>query len=309
MRVVQLCHIIAFVCLGLVVSACKQSNSVAPAVASQTEQATAAASPSPSPTPPRPSGEIEFTDITAQAGIRFKHNSGATGKKYLPETMGAGCAFIDYDNDGWQDIILINSTNWPNQKGKRSTLALYHNEKNGTFTDATKAAKLDIEMYGLGCAIGDFDNDGHDDIFIACMGGDYLFRNRGNGTFEDVTNRAGVSNPNFSTSAAWVDYDKDGRLDLFVCNYVDWSIEKDLFCTLDGQTKSYCKPDSYKGQSSRLYHNQGNGQFEDVTEKAGLLDNSSKSLGIALIDYDNDGWIDLFVSNDTESNKLYHNNG
>ena len=258
---------------------------------------------------PRYSGPIQFTDVTAQAGINFKHNSGAFGKKYLPETVGSGCAFIDYDNDGWQDILLINSMNWPGHAGPKSYAALYHNNKNGTFTDVTKEAGLAVEMYGLGCAVADFDNDGFDDIYVTCLGANHLFRNLGNGKFQDVTAKAGVGDAGFSTSAVWFDYDKDGKLDLFVCNYVDWSIEKDLYCTLDGKSKSYCTPESYKGQSSTLYHNRGDGTFENVTERAGLKDPAGKSLGVAIIDYDGDGWPDLFVANDTQPNKLYRNNG
>jgi len=290
----------------LLLSACKKSEQL-PA-ASQAEVATASPSPSPSPTPPRPSGPIEFTDVTARAGIRFKHNSGAFGKKYLPETIGAGCAFLDYDNDGWQDILLVNSMNWPEQKGAKSFLALYHNNKDGTFTNVTGEAGLGIQMYGIGVAIGDYDNDGNSDIYITCVGSNHLFRNLGNGKFADVTARAGVGDPGFSTSAAWFDYDNDGKLDLFVGNYVEWSIEKDIHCTLDNKNKSYCTPQTYKGQSATLYHNRGNGTFENVTQKAGVNDPSSKTLGVALLDYDSDGWLDLFVANDTEPNKLYHNN-
>ncbi|HXG92531.1 MAG TPA: CRTAC1 family protein [Blastocatellia bacterium] len=264
----------------------------------------------PAPTDaPRYSGPLQFTDVTAQAGIHFKHNSGAYGKKYLPETIGSGCAFLDYDNDGWQDILLINSMNWPDHKGAKSLMALYHNNRNGTFTDVTRESGLAVEMYGIGCAAADYDNDGNTDIYITCLGPNHLFRNVGGGKFVDVTATTGTGDPGFSTSAVWFDYDKDGRLDLFVANYVDWSIEKDLYCTLDGKTKSYCTPESYKGQSPTLYHNRGNGIFEDVTEKAGLEDPTSKSLGVALIDFDSDGWTDLFVANDTQPNKLYHNNG
>jgi hypothetical protein len=258
---------------------------------------------------PRYSGPIQFADVTAQSGIRFKHNSGAFGKHYLPETLGAGCAFLDYDNDGWQDILLINSMNWPERKGAKSFPALYHNNRNGTFADVTKEAGLAVEMYGLGCAVADFDNDGNSDIYITCLGANHLFRNTGGGKFVDVTVKSGTGDPGFSTSAAWFDYDKDGKLDLFVCNYVEWSIDKDLYCTLDGKNKSYCTPESYKGQSSTLYRNRGDGTFEDVTERAGLKDPTGKSLGVALIDYDNDGWTDLFVANDTQPNKLYRNNG
>jgi enediyne biosynthesis protein E4 len=271
------------------------------------------ASPSPlasaSPTPPRPSGPIEFTDVSGQAGIHFKHNTGAFGKKYLPETLGTGCAFLDYDNDGWQDVLLVNSMDWPEHKTGKSFLALYHNNQDGTFTDVTRGAGLAIEMYGIGVAVADYDNDGNEDVYITCVGPNHLFRNLGGGKFADVTGKAGVGDPGFSTSAVWFDYDNDGKLDLFVANYVDWTVEKDQLCSLDGKNKSYCTPQSYQGQSSTLFHNKGNGAFENVTQRAGLNDPSSKSLGAALLDYNGDGWMDLFVANDTEPNKLYKNNG
>jgi hypothetical protein len=258
--------------------------------------------------PARPSGPIEFTDITAQAGIRFKHNSGAFGKKYLPETMGSGVCFIDYDNDGWQDILLINSMDWPGRKTGSSYPALYHNNKDGTFTDVTRQAGLAVEMYGLGCAVGDYDNDGYDDIYITTVGSNHLFRNLHNGKFADMTTKAGVADPGFSASAVWFDYDNDGKLDLFVTHYIEWSIDTDQYCSLDNKNKSYCTPQRFKGQSSTLFHNRGDGTFENVTKKAGLYDPTGKALGVAMLDYDNDGWLDLFVSNDTEPNKLYHNN-
>ncbi|HJQ70148.1 MAG TPA: CRTAC1 family protein [Blastocatellia bacterium] len=279
----------------------KQSSAVAGQTVEQAEAPAATEA-------PRYSGPIEFTDVTAQSGIRFKHNNGAFGKKYLPETMGSGCAFLDFDNDGWQDVLLVNSMSWPERKGAKSYPALYHNNRNGTFTEVTREAGLMQEMYGLGCAVADYDNDGNVDIYITCLGADRLFRNAGGGKFTDVTEKAGTVDTAFSTSAAWVDYDKDGKLDLFVCNYVDWAVEKDLHCTLDGKNKSYCTPESYKGQSSTLYRNKGDGAFENVTERAGLLDPTGKSLGVALIDFDGNGWIDLFVANDTQPNKLYKNN-
>jgi len=287
-------------------SACKQA---APPTAPAAEVSNQTPAPSATPTPPRPSGPIEFTDVSAQAGIHFKHNSGAFGKKYLPETLGAGCAFIDYDNDGWQDILLVNSMDWPEHKTAKTYLALYHNNQDGTFTDVTRQAGLAIEMYGIGVAVADYDNDGNDDIYITCVGPNHLFRNLGGGKFADVTARAGVGDPGFSTSAAWFDYDNDGRLDLFVANYVDWSVDKDQLCSLDGKNKSYCTPQTYKGQSPTLYHNRGNGTFENVTQRAGLNDPTCKSLGIAVFDYNGDGWMDLFVANDTEPNRLYKNNG
>jgi len=257
----------------------------------------------------RPSGPIQFTDVTAQAGIHFKHNSGAFGKKYLPETMGSGVCFIDYDNDGWQDIFLVNSMDWPGHKvGGLSYPALYHNNHDGTFTDVTRAAGLAVESYGMGCAVGDYDNDGFDDLYLTAVGSNHLYHNQGNGKFVDVTAKAGVASPGFSASAAWVDYDNDGKLDLFVTHYIEWSIESDQYCSLDNKNKSYCTPQAYKGESSHLYRNKGGGVFEDVTKKAGLWDPTSKALGVALLDFDNDGWMDLFVSNDTEPNKLYRNN-
>lgn len=294
---------------------CKQKSVLAPPASGAESEARPAQSTS-APVQPvdstpvslRPSGPIQFTDVTAQAGIHFKHNSGAFGKKYLPETMGNGVCFLDYDKDGWQDILIVNSMDWPEHKANRSYPALYHNNKDGTFTDVTRQAGLTVEMYGMGCAIGDFDNDGFDDVYITAVGNNHLFRNLGNGKFADVTTKAGVSDPGFSTSAIWFDYDNDGKLDLFVSHYVLWSVEKDQFCSLDGKNKSYCTPQAYKGQSATLFHNKGNGVFEDVTKRAGLYDSSSKSLGIAMLDYDNDGWMDLFVANDTEPDKLYHNN-
>jgi hypothetical protein len=251
---------------------------------------------------------IQFRDITAQSGIHFVHNNGAFGKKYLPETMGPGCAFIDYDNDGWPDILLVNGENWPGHPGPQTTPKLYHNNHDGTFTDVTRKAGLAVPMFGLGVAIGDYDNDGYDDIFITALGQSHLFHNNGNGTFSDVTKSAGLWGPNeFSTSAAWVDYDRDGKLDLVVANYVQWSLPGDLYCTLDGSHKSYCTPESYKGSSARLWHNLGNGKFEDATQKAKFYDPTSKSLGVAILDYDNDGWPDILLTNDTQPNKLYLN--
>ena len=257
---------------------------------------------------PRPAGPIVFTDVTEQAGIHFKYNNGAFGKKYLPETMGPGVCFLDYDNDGWQDMLVVNSMDWPGHKSGKSTLALYHNNKDGTFTDVTREAGLAIEVYGLGCTVGDYDNDGYDDIYVTAVGNNHLLRNLGNGKFADVTGKAGVANPGFSTSAVWFDYDNDGRLDLFVAHYVEWSVEKDQFCALDGEHKSYCTPQVYKGESSSLFHNRGDGTFENVSRRAGIYDPTGKALGVALLDYDNDGWMDLFVATDTEPNKLYRNN-
>jgi enediyne biosynthesis protein E4 len=252
---------------------------------------------------------ITYEDVTAQAGIHFTHNNGAFGKKWLPETMGPGCAFIDYDNDGYPDILLVNGEDFPGHAlHTSSTLKLYHNNQDGTFTDVTRKAGLAVSMYGFGVAIGDYDNDGYEDIFVTALGQSHLFHNNGNGTFTDVTKSAGLWGPNeFSTSAAWVDYDRDGKLDLVVANYVQWTPQTDLYCTLDGARKSYCTPESYKGASARLWHNLGNGKFEDATQKAGLYDPTSKTLGVAILDYNGDGWPDILLSNDTQPNKLYLN--
>jgi enediyne biosynthesis protein E4 len=257
---------------------------------------------------PAPAQKITFRDITAQAGIRYTHNNGAFGKKYLPETMGPGCAFIDYDNDGYPDVLLINGQDWPGHVRAVTTQKLYHNNHDGTFTDVTRKAGLAVSFFGLGAAIGDYDNDGYDDIFISALGQSHLFHNNRNGSFIDVTKPAGLEGPNeFSTGAAWVDYDKDGKLDLVVANYVQWSAQGDLFCTLDGTRKSYCTPESYKGVSARLWHNQGSGKFADVTQKSGFYDPTSKTLGVAVFDYNNDGWPDVLLANDTQPNKLYLN--
>lgn len=257
---------------------------------------------------PAPSLGFHLADVTNAAGIQFQHNSGAYGGKLLPETLGSGCAFLDYDRDSWQDILLVNGMDWRGHKRQRSTLRLYRNNRNGTFTDVTSSAGLDAEMYGMGVAVGDYNNDGFPDIFISCVGQSRLFRNTGKGTFVDATRSSGLfGRQGFSTSALWFDYDRDGLLDLFVCNYVRWSPEHDVFCSLDGAHKSYCTPEAYRGDTCWLFHNRGDGTFEDVTATSGIFDSSSKSLGVAMFDYDQDGWMDLLVANDTQPNKLYRN--
>jgi hypothetical protein len=186
---------------------------------------------------------FRLVDVTAAAGIQFRHNSGAFGAKYLPETLGSGCAFLDYDGDGWLDILLVNGTDWPGHKrgntpNRSSTMRLYRNNRNGTFTDVTEKAGLAVPMYGMGVAVADYDNDGFPDIFVTAVGQSRLFHNTGQGRFVDVTEKAGLGGPDsFSTSAMWFDYDRDGRLDLFVCNYVKWSAEHDVFlqCRRDPQ--------------------------------------------------------------------------
>ncbi len=200
----------------------------------------------------------------------------------------------------------MNGKDWTGH-ARRTTAALYRNDQHGHFADITKGSGLDFEAYSLGVTIGDYDNDGRDDVYITALEGDRLFHNEGGGHFRDVTTEAGIHNANFGTSAAWLDYDLDGKLDLFVANYVQWTPDADLWCSMDGSTKSYCTPESYKGTSSKLYRNLGGGRFADVTEQAGLADPTAKSLGVTTFDYDGDGFTDLFVANDTQPNKLYHN--
>ncbi len=300
---------------GLLLSGCSTStkhdeaaDSTRPVPQATRDAESADPMPRPGTSGERPSGPVHFTDVTQAAGIRFRHNSGAFGKKYLPETMGSGVCAIDYDNDGWQDLLFVNSMDWPEHKQSKTISAFYHNNHDGTFSDATRAAGLAAETYGMGCAVADFDNDGHDDVYITALDGNHLYHNLGNGKFRDITAKAGVKDAGFSTGAIWFDYDRDGKLDLYVAHYVDWSLNKDQFCTLDGKNKSYCTPELYKGQSGKLFHNKGNGVFEDVTAKAGMADATSKALGVVMLDYDNDGWPDLLVTNDTQANKLYRNN-
>jgi hypothetical protein len=282
-------------------NSCRNQDNAASSPASETTKESVQKS--------EPPAAVKYTEISNAAGVRFKHNNGAFGQKYLPESMGSGAAFFDYNNDGWNDILLINSMDWPEHRKSPSYPGLFRNNKNGTFSDVTKDAGLAVEMYGLGVTAADYDNDGDADVFISCLGQDRLFRNRGDGTFEDYTKQAGLNESEFGNSSTWFDYDNDGWLDLYVCNYVQWSPETDLFCTLDGTNKSYCTPESYKGATPRLYRNRGDGTLEDVTEKAGLFDPKSKALGVIAFDYDNDNKLDLFVANDTQPNKLYHNNG
>ncbi|HYH00390.1 MAG TPA: CRTAC1 family protein [Terriglobales bacterium] len=255
--------------------------------------------------------QIRFTDITAEAGIRFVHNNGAFGKRWLPETLGPGCAFIDYDSDGYPDILLVNGQDWPGHRTRgNTTLKLYRNNHNGTFADVTARSGLNVSLYGMGVAVGDYDNDGRDDVFVTAVGQSRMFRNNGNGKFSDATRQAGLWGPQeFSTSAAFLDYDRDGKLDLVVANYVQWSPENDIYCTLDGARKSYCTPESYRGASIRLWHNIGSGKFEDATERSGVHDPTGKGLGAAILDYNGDNWPDILIANDTQPNHLYVNNG
>jgi hypothetical protein len=259
---------------------------------------------------------VRFEEKAAAVGIDFTHVTGAAGKKWMPETMGGGVAVLDYDGDRKPDLLFVSGSYWPGDpraKDQKSSLALYRNEGNGAdglprFRNVTREAGLERVFYGMGASVADFDNDGRDDLFVTGLDRNFLFRNRG-GRFEEIASRAGVAGSGWSTSSAWLDYDGDGLPDLFVCRYVDWSPAKDLFCTLDGKTKSYCTPERYPATSSRLYRNLGNGRFEDVTKKAGLENANQKALGVAPYDFDGDGRIDLLVANDTAPNNLYKNRG
>jgi hypothetical protein len=271
-----------------------------------------------------PESEIpvaKFIDITAAAGIHFTYCNGAYGDKLLPETMGGGVAFFDFDNDGHQDLLFVNSTYWPGHAPADKpvpTPALYRNDGHGHFTDVTSGSGLDVSVYGMGVAIGDYDNDGLPDVFITAVGGNHLFHNEGHGKFKEVTGGAGVggTGKDWGTGAAWIDYDNDGRLDLFVCNYVKWSAEIDRAkpYQLPNIGRAYGPPRNFAGTFPFLYHNDGHGHFTDVSARAGIQVKDpatglpqAKSLAVAPVDVDNDGWIDLVVANDTVPNFLFHN--
>jgi enediyne biosynthesis protein E4 len=254
-------------------------------------------------------GGPAFRDMTVESGVAFRHHNGAFGKKYLPETMGSGVAFLDLEGDGDQDLVFVNGMDWPERRRGAYTAALFRNRGDGTFEDATRGSGLDFEAQGMGVAAADVDNDGDIDLFLSALGADHVLRNDGKGRFTDATAASGIQESDFSTSAAFVDYDKDGDVDLYVCNYVRWSPATDIRCTLDGRTKSYCTPQPYPGSTSRLYRNDGRGRFADVTRAAGLEDPNGKALGVAVLDYDRDGWPDLAVAHDTQPNRLYRNLG
>ncbi len=258
-----------------------------------------------------------FVDVTQRLGINFQHQASHTSRKYLPETMGSGVALFDYDNDGRLDIFLVNGAplgnptpngTIPQKTGPKYWNRLYHQKADGTFEDVTEKAGLQGSGYGMGVAVGDYDNDGYEDLYVTAYGGNKLYHNNGDGTFSDVTAKAAVGGSGWSTSAAWVDLDGDGFLDLVVLRYVEWDFD-DIWC---GEHKegyrAYCHPDYFKPARPLVYHNNGDGTFTEVAEKLGLS-KPAKGLGVALADYDRDGHIDLFFANDSMVEYLYHNKG
>lgn len=249
-----------------------------------------------------------FTDVTKAAGISFVHNNGATGKKYYPETMGPGAVFLDVDNDGWQDLLLVNGTRFAGERGAPGFSALYRNKGNGTFSDITRGSGLDVELYGMGGAAGDYDNDGRVDVYVTAYGGGRLFRNLGGGRFADVTDRSGVGDRGWSSSAMWFDYDRDGFLDLLVGRYLEWYPEINVECRLSQDVVAFCPPDAYRGVGPQLFRNRRDGSFENVTKTAGLEQSNSRNLGIAMLDVDADGWLDAFIASDGSPNLLFRNN-
>jgi enediyne biosynthesis protein E4 len=252
---------------------------------------------------------VRLEDVAAAAGITFRHTNGASGGLYLPETIGSGGAFLDYDGDGHLDIFLVNSAPLPGFRGKGPFYpALYRGNGKGHFSDVTRAAGLAVECYGVGCAVGDYDNDGDPDLYLTAMGPNHLFRNNGDGGFTDVTKQAGVGDPRFSSSAAWIDHDRDGDLDLFVCNYVQWSLEKNLVQADEKGVRHLGGVALHPGEPNTLYRNDGDGHFTDVTADAGLFSHDGAALGVAVWDYNRDGWPDLAIANDMRPNQLYRNN-
>ena len=251
---------------------------------------------------------VTFTDVTDQAGITFVHHNGAVGDKWYPEIFGGGVVVLDIDTDGWPDLLFVNGKDW-DTGGERPPHGLYRNNKDGTFTDVVSGSGFDtLDIYGLGATVADYDNDGRDDVFVTTVDGGRLFHNEGDGTFADVTRAAGMANRRFAVSAAWLDYDRDGLVDLFIGNYVEWSPEEEVTCG-EGGVPGYCGPDVYAPVPPTLYRNTGAGRFEDVTESAGLADPTDKAMGVVVLDYNQDGWPDLFVGSDRVPAKLHRNDG
>ena len=253
--------------------------------------------------------QVRFVDVTQEAGIDFVYVNGASGRKYMPEPMGSGAAFLDYDLDGDLDLYIVNGAPLPGYHCSGTPRnALYRNNGDGTFTDVTYEAGVGDAHYGMGVAVGDYDNDGDPDIYLANFGPNVLYRNNGDGTFTDVTKEAGVGDDGWGANASFVDYDLDGDLDLYVANYIEYDVRYNKEC-LQGGVRAYCGPKAYPGQSGVLYRNDGDGTFTDVTKEAGLYTTEGRQLGAVWGDYDNDGDPDLFVSNDQAPNFLFRNNG
>ncbi|HSR68584.1 MAG TPA: CRTAC1 family protein [Acidobacteriota bacterium] len=250
-----------------------------------------------------------FTDITAQAGIDFRHFNAASDDRLLPETMGSGAAFFDFDGDGLADLYLLNGAPLRGDSAQGPQGALYRNLGEGRFQDVTRQSGLEASFYAMGAAAGDFDNDGLTDLFLSGVGQQRLFRNLGRGRFQDVTQRAGLSEGGFGSGAAWLDYDRDGYLDLFVGRYVEWSADGDIPCSPDGVHRTYCTPEVYPSVANKLYRNLGGGSFKDVSAAAGLAEHKGKALGVVVLDHNQDGWPDIAVANDTVRNFLFINAG
>jgi hypothetical protein len=266
--------------------------------------------------PTTPPG-IEFEDVTANSSIRFKHETSRTRQKYLPESMGAGVAMFDYDNDGWLDLFFVNGAKLqdpmprgssPDKSDPRYWNRLYHNNRDGTFADVTEKAGLQGRLYGMGVATGDYDNDGYVDLLVTNLGGNILYHNNGDGTFTDITAKAGVGGSGWCTGACFVDYDRDGRLDLIVSRYVQWDFS-DVYCGEHRpRYRAYCHPDQFEPITHLMFHNNGDGTFTDVSKKCGIASSPGKGLGVAIDDFDGDGWPDIFVANDSVAEQLFRNN-
>ncbi len=259
-------------------------------------------------TPEPASPAIRFEDAAERLSVRFRHQNGAAGRKWMPETMGSGCAVLDANADGRPDLLFVDGTPWPGDPGPPGQSRLFLQLPDGRFTDSTRQFRLPAGLIGMGAAVADYDNDGFQDLVVTALNGSRLLRNRGGLYFEDVTARWNLRTAGWPTSAAWLDYDRDGLLDLFLCSYVNWTPSGDLFATLDGTHKTYARPDEYTGGQCRLFRQQA-GRFVEVSAAAGVAVPNAKALGVALCDFDRDGWIDLAVSNDTVPNFLFHNQG
>ncbi len=274
----------------------------------------------PSPPAPQAQSTVTFSDITSLTGINFKHAPSFTSLKYLLEAMGGGVAMFDYDNDGRMDLFFINGaslkdpmpkTETPDKRDAKYWNRLYHQKADGTFEDVTELSGLKGSGFSMAVAAADYNNDRYSDLYVTGYGGNYLYHNNGDGTFTDVTKKTGVGGGGWSTSAGWIDYDRDGRLDLFIGRYIEWDFEAgSVYCgEIRPGYRAFCHPDNFKGATNILYRQRADGTFEDVSAKAGVVEQGGKALGVAFGDFDNDGFIDIFVANDSVRQSLYHNKG